>query len=596
MSEATTDFFFSIPASIVVASVTLGSEAALISSATERNWTRLGTPMEKRLTSRANKTLSTKHIVPVEYFSKHINIDFTQRLIDLAHTNNWNNFSIIKSLATQIFKEEGILKKENVKKLLDEHPNNYVDISLAGNFDKNDFDLLGGVYQALLIEGDRNQKGIYYTNIDVARKLTSQCPNKKNITFLDPCCGGGIIFKSLKNIDPNNIYGVDCDEIAVFIAKANLIRQFKGCEFTPNIYCVDYLNPSDEQKKLPVFNIKFDAIATNPPWGGISDLGETFDLFFRKASSHLSSNGIISFLLPNSVITVATHKDLRNYILNLGESVKITFFDDYFSGVTTKYVAITSFKKSSNRDIVVYDHFKDGVLGQTTYSTIKNREDLSFTYINNVDTELLVSIEKVGSQTLKGSDWALGVVTGDNKRKLSLEKRPFNEPIYTGKEIHRYTLGKPRHFIIFNRAEMQQAAKDELYRAKEKLIYRFVSSTLCFAYDDTGALTLNSANILIPRVDGCSVKTILALLNSDVLKFYYQKRFGGMKVLKSNLLKLPLPKIDKTTDNQLSSLIDACLQGDSSADQEIQKIVFSLYKLSKTQQKSIKEQLYGKID
>lgn len=596
MSEAITDFSFAIPASIVVTSVALGSEANLISSATERNWTRLGTSMEKRLTSRANKTLSTKHIVPLEYFGKNVNADFTQCLIDIAHLNNWNNFSVIKSLATQIFKEEGILNKISVKKLLNECNDCHLDISLAGDFDKDDYDLLGGVYQALLLEGDRNQKGIYYTNIDVARKLTSQCPNKKNTTFLDPCCGGGIIFKSLKNIDPRNIYGIDCDEIAVFIAKANLIRQFKDYEFTPNIYCADYLNPSEEQKKLPVFNMKFDAIATNPPWGGVSDSGETFDLFFRKASSHLSSNGIISFLLPNSVITVATHKNLRNFILNLGESVKITFFDDYFSGVTTKYVAITSFKKNTNKEVIIYEHFKNGVLGQTTYSTIKNREDLSFTYINNVDTELLLSIEKAGSQTLKGSDWALGVVTGDNKRKLSHEKESFNEPIFTGKEIHRYTLGKPRHFITFNRAEMQQAAKDEFYRTKEKLIYRFVSNTLCFAYDDTGALTLNSANILIPHVTGCSVKTILALLNSDVLKFYYQKRFGGMKVLKSNLLKLPLPTIDQATDNQLSSLIDSYLQGDFSVDQDIQMIVFDLYKLSSNQQKSIKEQLYGKVD
>ena len=166
MSEAITDFSFAIPASIVVTSVALGSEANLISSATERNWTRLGTSMEKRLTSRANKTLSTKHIVPLEYFGKNVNADFTQRLIDIAHLNNWNNFSVIKSLATQIFKEEGILNKISVKKLLNECNDCHLDISLAGDFDKDDYDLLGGVYQALLLEGDRNQKGIYYTNIE----------------------------------------------------------------------------------------------------------------------------------------------------------------------------------------------------------------------------------------------------------------------------------------------------------------------------------------------------------------------------------------------------------------------------------------------
>ena len=41
----------------------------VISEATRRNWNRLNTGESSRLTKRANKRLSSKKIVPVEYFA-----------------------------------------------------------------------------------------------------------------------------------------------------------------------------------------------------------------------------------------------------------------------------------------------------------------------------------------------------------------------------------------------------------------------------------------------------------------------------------------------------------------------------------------------
>ena len=124
------------------------------------------------------------------------------------------------------------------------------------------------------------------------------------------------------------------------------------------------------------------------------------------------------------------------------------------------------------------------------------------------------------------------------------------------------------------------AAKDEFYRAKEKLVYKFVSSRLCFAYDDKQRLFLNSANILIPQVEGMSTKTVLAFLNSALFNFLYVKRFGDLKILKGNLSALPFPKITPEEDEKLSALVDRALHGDQEAQTEIDAFIFSLFELA----------------
>ena len=118
-----------------------------------------------------------------------------------------------------------------------------------------------------------------------------------------------------------------------------------------------------------------------------------------------------------------------------------------------------------------------------------------------------------------------------------------------------------------------------MYRAKEKLVYKFVSSHLCFTYDDKQRLFLNSANILIPEVDGMSIKTVLAFLNSALFNFLYAKRFNDIKILKGNLSALPFPKISAEQNQQFSALVDQALSGDISAEDEINALVFSLYEL-----------------
>lgn len=108
-----------------------------------------------------------------------------------------------------------------------------------------------------------------------------------------------------------------------------------------------------------------------------------------------------------------------------------------------------------------------------------------------------------------------------------------------------YRLKPLKLFIRYNRNELQQVAKEKYYRAKEKLVYKFVSDKLVFAYDESATLVLNSANILIPRAPTMSTKTVLAFLNTELYQYLYRVLFAEIKILKGNLLQLPFPLLSE---------------------------------------------------
>lgn len=202
-------------------------------------------------------------------------------------------------------------------------------------------------------------------------------------------------------------------------------------------------------------------------------------------------------------------------------------------------------------------------------------------------------VDARGYDTLGNSIWALGIVTGDNKRKLKKVRESGTEAIYTGKDIGRYRLKEPTNFIHYDRAQLQQCARDEYYRCPEKLVYKFISKSLCFAYDDSSGLFLNSANILIPNVRGMSIKTVLAFLNSELFSYYYSKKFTDLKVLKGNLMTLPFPKITAQQDAEIAEMVSRVLNGEESLADKVNDYVYALYGCPSATVNKVKKELYG---
>lgn len=566
----------------------------VISDATRRNWNRLNTAEGSRLTKRANKRLSSKKIVPVEYFTHKQNQKCVADILSILDNSSYSINDVLYSVAKILFALKGTIDKPNVQKVLSEYSYRTVEELCDIPLPKNEGDLLGIIYQSSMMEGTKNQNGSYYTPHKVTSSMVSALSFADGQTFLDPCCGSGAFLLSLSCKNPEQIFGIDNDPIAVMIAKFNLLLHFSDYDFIPNVVCGDFLANN------PFGPVCFDYIVTNPPWGAfvgdthsISEITsqETFSLFFVRAYQQLKENGIVRFLLPEAILNVKVHKDIRTYILNHCCLNSITVYDSSFSGVVTGFVDIECQKKQKSDTVMIYN-------GNCTFSidlaVFMENENNVFCFQNTMDSEIVRQCKQIGRFTLASSIWALGVVTGDNKGKLKSAPAQGLEPIYTGKEIVPYGLKKPCNYILYDRASFQQVAKEEYYRAAEKLIYKFISNKLVFAYDNEQRLFLNSANILIPKIPGMNIKTVMALLNSELFSFLYQKMFGEVKILKGNLLQLPFPEISEEQDTRISALVDSITSGCTENLEPLQTEIYSLFNLSQEQVQHIRSVAYGK--
>jgi hypothetical protein len=250
---------------------------------------------------------------------------------------------------------------------------------------------------------------------------------------------------------------------------------------------------------------------------------------------------VISFILPESILNVKTHKDIREIILNNTRIKKVSYLNRVFKNVFTSVIRLDLEKsKNKNGQIEIRKENKSYSAEQSKW---KNNQDFIFDiHANSVDTAIIDKIFSVRHTTLKGqADWALGIVTGNNKAYIADEKQKGFEEIYKGKEVEKFVLNKPSNYLRFTPEKFQQVAPIEKYRVKEKLIYRFISKYLVFAYDDRQKLTLNSANVLIPKIPNYPIKVVAALLNSSPYQFIFQKKFSSIKVLRSHIEQMPLP-------------------------------------------------------
>ena len=586
-----------------------------ISDATARNWKRLHSDGSGRLMSRANKQLSTKTILPLEYFSNKENVSDIQRFVSYCKERNYSIEEVIYSMGVRLLKEAGILEKEHVAAVLkattitelSEHSESFEfsDNLLLPPLPSDETDLLGLLYQCFLLEGEKNRKGSYYTPSEVARNMVKNIDFSKGQTFFDPCCGSGAFILALEGASPSQIFACDNDPIAVMIAKINLLLKFPNEVFEPQIVCCDFINDSYTSYSSYLSKRTYNYIISNPPWGAVIfdssgnpiSTKESFSFFFEKAFNQLDNEGIIKFLLPESILNVKTHRNFRKFLLENTDIQSITKYPGTFSGVQTKYIDIectrhfdrsemkwSEVEKSSSNVITVKDfstpfHSARNDDGHVSKAALYLTKNLNFNLLSDSDLEIIQKILAKGKYTLKDSVWALGVITGDNKNKVKSKQGRGMEPIYTGKEIEAYTLKHPRKFIKYERSDFQQVAKDEIYRADEKLVYKFISKNLVFAYDNSKSLFLNSANILIPRIPGMSIKTVLAFLNSELFKFLYKSLFGEIKILKGNLLELPFPEITPETDKKITELVDEVLNGNKEAVRLIDNEIFKVFAL-----------------
>lgn len=540
-----------------------------ISKSTERIWKRLNRDLTGKPSYRANKTGSSRRFIPKERCANPDTVTFITELLSAEHRISLPD--IIYTLSCLLLDRYCCDRKLSEMFKTEYGRTHTFEQQFAKLELPEEFDLLGTIYQSFLTEGVKNSTGSYYTEQSVAQELLNSLGTKLGAAFLDPCCGSGTFLMLAQDMGLK-VSGMDSDPIAVMIAKANLI--LAGATEYPDVRVTDFVSRWKSERR------RFDFAATNPPWSSKTKnvYADVSSFFFMKTLSLLKSGGRLAFLMPISMLNIASHRLFREQLFSDCKLLEIRKFDTKFSGVQTDFVSILAEKA---KPAETFRMIGTGEVREIPLSLFQLTEQKTIFSVTEPEVEIIYKILSKGELSLAGSKWALGIVTGNNKKHLKELPGQGLEPIYTGKEIRPFYIDKPRYFIHFNRAAFQQTAPDEIYRTAPKIIYRFISNHLVFAAERSGALVLNSANILIPNIPELSFEALLALLNSKVYSFIYQVLFGQIKVLRSNLMQLKLPRISAEQDEELKGLVLAAEANPTEEIQEkINQVIFSIYDLT----------------
>jgi len=458
----------------------------------------------------------------------------------------------LKNFMLEIAGKEKLNARAN-KLVKDKHDHKEVSEKIVSWINKYKGELIGIEYENSLSDSHRNKEGIYYTPLWIVKDMLKHLIiNADNTTFLDPCCGSGnfIIEAIKKGIHPKNVYGFDIDENAVLITKQRIKEEF-GFD-SPNIKVGNFL---EEAYKLKNEDIFFDFIFTNPPWGkkieksekkryaslyGCGNSLDTTSLFLGASLSILKTNGLLGFLIQEAFFNITTFEDIRKKIT----SKKILQFNDYgkaFKGLVTKAQSIIIENKPSSLTDKIECCVGNRLFTRTLKSFIDNPKYIFNFWVDEDEAQVINRLYSIKHITLKNrARWALGIVTGNNSKYCSNIPREGYVPIYKGSDITKTGLKKPTNFVLNDFSKFQQVAPLEMYHAKKKIIYKFISSNLCFYCDTEQRYILNSANLFIPLNIGITIEQLTKLLNSDVINWLFKKLFSTHKVLRGDLELLPI--------------------------------------------------------
>ena len=475
-------------------------------------------------------------------------------------------------------------------------------------------DSLGFVYISLRDIGQRKLAGAYYTPERIVTEIIENLDlssTSDTIKFCDPCCGAGNFLIALADKFGNHaeLYGQDCDSTSALIARINL---FLADTNLTEEYLREHIKIGDTL--LNTFNEKFDVVIGNPPWGSqfreeqlceykqnyqtaVGKGVEAYDLFVERSLEMLKPSGSLAFVLPEAILSVAAHKTIRELLLNLCCFRYVSYVGNVFTGVQCPaillHVALGNAGMVSGCNVSI---------GESKFTISRNRvltaDSLSFN-ISDEENECMHAIENVENAVyLKDhARFALGIVTGNNKEYLTPEQKDGYEFILKGNDIQRYSIRTGENYIHYTPERFQQVAPTEVYRADEKLLYRFICDVPVFAYDNSQILSLNSCNIVIPMIPGLSIKYVLAILNSGIVAYWTSKKFNSVKLLRSHIEQIPIPFVSEDVQMSIAKKVDRIMQSEddiSGLYRELDEEITSLYRLSDENKDVIHQFLDGK--
>ena len=448
----------------------------------------------------------------------------------------------------------------------------------------SDYSVKSKQYEKSLDSAYKKDNGIFYTDIELSRKIIEFLSIPLNATVMDPCCGTGSFLVAAKHLGYSSVYGADIDKKAISIAKNKYNIE--------NAKVIDTLAENGEQV-LKKWKLKepVDFLIGNPPYAPIvKDIViDTNDYLFLRNVKDSGSNlyiaalyrafelvkpqGTISYIIPKNFLHVASYGVLRRMIINEKRIVSIVDIGKYFKSVRGEQIVLTLENQPvKNNDIIIYKYE-----GETFVEKLKVPQNFYKDEILLFDSEEDFTIYQTLEGTYKKfSDICTGYV-GRGKSK--------SDTAIIGKDI--------RKFSFKNKPVPKKGNKvfiQNIYSAEAGIIASFA-----------GDLEATETVTVFTDGDEKMCRYILGVLHSRLCNYYLLKFcFNNSKLTMHTDAKYPkkLPLVvDDNTFQRVISVVKSLETIDYMSNswfemvESLNNLIYDTYKIAEKERSHIERQM-----
>ena len=474
------------------------------------------------------------------------------------------------------------------------------------------------------------------------------------ITILDPACGSGAFLNAAlqflmgehKQIDElekkvlgyslefqdvenyileNNLYGVDINEESVGIAQLALwLRTAKPHRklnsLNENIKCGNSLisDPAiagpkafDWQEQFPKVFEKggFDVVIGNPPYGilieeslkayytqnfPLAQYKQNLYILFLERMFQIFNKGIVSFIIPKSLLINTYFADMRKFILSHSKVTELfTITEKVFEDAEVGSSLIITFE--IRKDIDTNNVVRLANCERTTdfmeQCNIVENYLPQFQLLNNEKAEIV--IQSHDSTTIKAIieknpcakefyKFKNGLNPGNIKDKLiTRAQNEITRKIIWGREITRYGIQWGGDYILYDvhiadnltlddvqskkgmkkQTKIDFALRDKSLFEAEKIVIRKTGDRLICCYDNNNFYFDTLVHGIYQCNTDYSLKYILAILNSRPATYFYRclhdiKGKVFAKISLDDLSSFPIPDIEESNKDIAKKIIN----------------------------------------
>ncbi len=358
-------------------------------------------------------------------------------------------------------------------------------------------------------------------------------------------------------------------------------------------------------------SVGFDIFIGNPPYGAAFTENETgyfrnryqtavwrvesYLLFIEQGLKLLKKNGLLGYIVPDTLLNLGFTQPTRELLLRNSKINELVGMpSNVFSGATVDTVILIT-EKEAYKNTFHTSNVRVMTFGKKqTINSVENPEKEFFVktndwfeqnafnlQIDNSEKQLLNIIEKQKRTINDISEMYSGIKAyevGKGKpaqtEKIRDEK-PYTSdspkdktwtPYFDGKHIGRYELlWKENNWIKYGEWLAAPRQPDN-FKSEKILIRKITGKTLIATYIPETSYCNTLLFVLKLKDKNYSYKSVLALLNSTLISWYFRKKFQISdddtfpQIMIRDILQFPVPEIPSAIATDLDKLVEQILK------------------------------------